>query len=379
MAGDGEKRGDEVGEGTILMTGFPGFLAGHLLVELAAATAPTARFVLLVLPSQRAAAERRLRLLDEARPALELTGRAELVEGDITRPDLGLGQQRYEALRQEVRVVWHLAALYDLAVDEEVAFRVNVTGTIHVLDFCELCPGLQRLNYVSTCYVSGDRQGAIYEDELDEGQGHKNHYESTKFWAELEVQRRAAARGLEVVIFRPGIIVGDSHTGATEKFDGPYFVFRLIERLPEWLPIPGVGRGDAPVNLVPIDFVRAAMVHIALSPEAASPSQPGVYQIADPRPMLARDILALAADRLGHRRLQGLNLPSWLAEAALQADIVSDALELPAEALSYFDHDARYDSSHTQRALASSSIRCPHLSSYLDRLLEYMVRHPPAQ
>ena len=369
---DEEARSEALRGATSLVTGFPGFLTSHILVELAARQDPGARFVLLVLPDQREAAARRLEGLDEAHPGLGLQQRCALVEGDITRPDLGLGQQPYETLRHEVGVVWHLAALYDLAVEEEVARRVNVTGTIHVLDFCELCPDLLRLNYVSTCYVSGDREGAILEDELDEGQGHKNHYESTKFWAELEVQRRAARCDLEVVILRPGIIVGDSYTGATEKFDGPYFVFRLLERLPTWLPIPNVGRGEAPVNLVPIDFASRAMAHIALSSTSATPGHPGVYQIADPRPMLARDVLALAADLLGHRRLHGLSLPPWLAEAALQSEAVSHALELPAEALAYFDHDARYDSSATQRALATSDIRCPHLSSYLDRLLAYM-------
>ena len=65
---------------------------------------------------------------------------------------------------------YHLAAVYDLAVPEDVARRVNVVGTAKVLEFLESFPGEVRLNYISTCYVSGYRQGMVFEDDLDRGQ-----------------------------------------------------------------------------------------------------------------------------------------------------------------------------------------------------------------
>lgn len=354
-------------EADVLITGYPGFLAGRLLEELLDRQAQ-ARYTFLVLPRMRELAERRLAQLTERRPALD-EARFAIVEGDITQPRMGLDGDTWARLTQGVGVVWHLAALYDLAVDEQVAYRVNVTGTIHVLDFCEACQDFERLNYISTCYVSGNRTGMIYEDELDRGQSHKNHYEETKFWAEVEVQRRASE--LPVVILRPGIVVGDSRTGRTDKYDGPYYIFKLLDRLPGWLPLVNLGKGDAVVNLVPVDFVAAAMAHIGLSPGHDG----GVFQLADPNPMRARDILAMVLDVLGRPPARGA-LPSKLIDGLMTSHKVEKLLGVPRESVVYFNHDARYDSTHTQRALSDSQVRCPHLSTYLTTLIDYFLQHP---
>ena len=148
--------------------------------------------------------------------------------------------------------VWHLAAVYDLAVPEEIARRVNVQGTANVIEFARSRKEFTRLQYVSTCYVSGDYDGEFPEDEIDLGQGFLNHYESTKFEAEVLV-RRAIRAGLPATIYRPGIVVGDSVTGETQKYDGPYFYATYIQRHPRRCADPGgrrlrrrPGRAGAP-------------------------------------------------------------------------------------------------------------------------------------
>src|SRR5204862_3895812 len=115
----------------------------------------------------------------------------------------------------------HLAAIYDLSVPRELGMRVNVDGTRHVLDFAERCRALRRFQYISTCYVSGHHDGVFRETDLDVGQRLNNFYEETKFLAEVEVRKRS---GLPATVSRPSVVVGDSVTGATQKFDGPYFV-----------------------------------------------------------------------------------------------------------------------------------------------------------
>lgn len=365
----------KVATGTALVTGFPGFLAGRLMDELLAMQGPytaqkrkaMARYVFLVQPKLADLAEQRLRGLEADHPRFE--GRWEIVTGDITDQWLGMGKARYDELAAEVNVVWHLAAIYDLAVPEKVAYRVNVTGTIHVLDFCEACADLARLNYVSTCYVAGDRHGTIYEDELDEGQGHKNHYESTKFWAEVEVQRRAG--DLPTVIFRPGIVVGDSTTGETDKYDGPYYLMKLLKKIPDWLPMLNVGKGHSLVNLVPVDFVAEAMAYLGLK-EGVEGS---VFQLADPNPMRARDIVAMTLDAMDKAPAVA-SLPPTLAEMALSSARIEKMLGMPRESLIYFNHDARFDTAHTQRELKDTAIRCPHLSTYWQTLVDYFETHP---
>lgn len=349
-----------------LITGFPGFIAGRLVRELLARQSDN-RFVFLVLPKMCALAARRLAEIERELPAFE--GRWEIVEGDITAQQLGLDDETHARLTAQVGVVWHLAAIYDLSVEEQIAYRVNVTGTIHVLDFCEACQDFARLNYISTCYVSGDRVGRIYEDELDTRQHHKNHYEETKFWAEVEVQRRA--EHVPTAILRPGIVVGDSRTGETDKYDGPYYIFKLLERLPGWVPLPNIGGGQAVVNLVPVDFVAAAMAHIGL----AEGAEGQVYQLADPNPMRASDVLALTLEALGRPPARG-NVPSKLVDDLMRSERLEHTLNVPREAVVYFNHDARYDTTNTTRALAGTGIHCPHLSGYLTTLIDYMLQFP---
>ena len=365
-AGDTEAIDEEIVSSDVLVTGFPGFLASRLLEEILAYQ-PSGQFFFLVEPRFEQQARRRLSELESRWPDFE--GAWEVVPGDITAEDLGFGTETYQRLADRVGTVWHLAALYDLAVEESLAYRVNVTGTTHVLDFCEACRDLKRLNYISTCYISGEREGRIYEDELDEGQGHKNHYESTKFWAEVEVQRRRDA--IPTAIFRPGIVVGDSESGETDKYDGPYYLFKFLRKLPRWLPVPNIGKGDTAVNLVPVDFATEAMAFVGLKDGASG----SAYHVADPNPMRARDIFSLTLDCMGRRSAIG-SIPAGWMEAALGNESIEESVGIPQEAIVYFNHPASYDASNLQRALRDTSIRCPHLSSYLDVIIDYFMEHP---
>ncbi|QDG52984.1 SDR family oxidoreductase [Persicimonas caeni] len=361
-----EELDDKIVGSDVLLTGFPGFLGEHVLERLIELQ-PESTFYLLIQSQMRGLAERYLDKLERENPHFE--GRWELLEGDITDRFLGLDEERYHELTATVGVVWHLAAIYDLAVPEQIAYRVNVTGTIHVLDFCEACESLQRFNYISTCYVSGEREGKIYEDELDEGQGHKNHYESTKFWAEVEVQRRS--KEIPTAIFRPGIVVGDSRTGETFKYDGPYYLMKLLRRLPDWMPMVNIGKGETVVNLVPIDFVADAMAFLG-NKEGVEGQ---IFQLADPNPMRARDVVALTLDSMNKAPALA-TVPSSLLDVALSRQKVEELVGVPRESIVYFNHDARYDSSNTQRELKETAIRCPHLSTYMQTLVDYFLRNP---
>lgn len=349
-----------------LITGFPGFLGKRLVKELLLRD-DRAHLALLIQESQVDQAEDALVRLDEAVPGAAT--RCSLLTGDISDRHLGLGQEGAQALQERVTHIWHLAALYNLAVEERIAYRVNVVGTVNVLDFAEGCQGFQGLHYISTCYISGKRTGLIREVELDEGQEFKNHYESTKFWAEVEVQRRMDR--IPTWIYRPGIVVGDSKTGQTDKYDGPYYIIKLLLRLPDGVPTINVGDGDSVVNMVPVDFAVQAMLAIAAQPEAKGQ----VYHIADPNPMRARDIVKLMLRTMGKSPALG-NVPPLLMDLGLRLKPLRRAAQVPREALIYFNHDARYDTTHTQEALADSSVRCPHLSTYLDTLINFVERHP---
>src|ERR671937_2314906 len=144
-------------------------------------------------------------------------------------------------------------------------------------------PDLELVAYVSTAYVAGLRTGVVYEHELVMGQGFKNHYESTKFQAEVWV--REYMRSVPTTIVRPAIVVGDSGTGETQKFDGPYYILRVISEAQRMgRPVPNFGRSEAPFNVVPVDFVVDAIATVAAAEEAAGET----LHLVDPEPLSAR-------------------------------------------------------------------------------------------
>ena len=351
----------------LLMTGFPGFLGSALLSRLLTRR-PEAHAVCLVQAGHVAAARDKVAEIEAVEP--HLTGRIRLVVGDLTSPDLGLAVSDRPQL-VDVTEVWHLAAVYDLAVGEEVARRVNVDGTRRVLDLCRSLPGLERLHHVSTCYVSGRYHGEFREDELEVGQAFRNHYESTKYEAERLV-RQAMAAGLPATIYRPGIVVGDSRTGATQKYDGPYFLASFLRRQPPVAVVPAVADPDrVRFCLVPRDFVIDALDRLS----ALGDSVGRTYALTDPDPPTARQLVDAFARRLG-KRVIWVPLPLWLTRAATSLPLVERLMGLPGEALDYFASPTTYDTTNTVTDLAGTGVTCPRFEEYADRLLDFMVAHP---
>jgi thioester reductase-like protein len=352
----------------LLITGFPGFLGSALLPRLLARRTH-ARALAVVQSRHLEAARWRLAEIEEEHP--HVRGRVELFEGDITLPGLGLTAVARDEL-DAVTEVWHLAAVYDLAVSPEAARRVNVDGTAAVVDFCLSRPRLERLQYVSTCYVSGAYDGVFAEDDLDRRQRFRNHYESTKYDAEMLV-RKAMADGLPATIYRPGIVVGDSATGETQKYDGPYFVATFLRRQPRIAVIPLVAPpDDVRFCLVPRDYVVDAMD--ALS--ATEVSLGKTYALTDPNPPTVRELVDTFA-RLLQRRVVWVPLPLGPTRTLVdRIPGVERLIGLPAESLDYLASPTTYDTRNAVTDLAGTGVSCPDFADYAPRLLAFMAEHP---
>ena len=351
----------------LLMTGFPGFLGSALLGRLLARREGV-RAICLVQSRHLDEARARLAQIEADQP--HVVGRVDLIEGDITAPGLGVAAAARAGLA-DVTEVWHLAAVYDLTVPESVARRVNVEGTERVLEFCRTRARFDRLQYVSTCYVSGRHTGRFTEDDLDTGQEFRNHYEATKFEAEVLV-RRAMADGLPATVYRPGIVVGDSRTGVTQKYDGPYFLAAFLRRQPRLAVVPAVGDADSVrFCLVPRDFVIDAMDALSVLDRSVGRT----YALADPRPPTVRELVTTFGRHL-RRRIVWVPLPLGPTRALVSKPAVERLLGIPAESLDYFASPTTYDTSHTSSDLEGTGVACPSFESYADRLLDYMVEHP---
>ncbi|HEX8105027.1 MAG TPA: SDR family oxidoreductase [Solirubrobacteraceae bacterium] len=344
-----------------LVTGFPGFI-GRRLVRRLLADDPERRVVCLV----------EARMLDAARKTADGIDaeRIELLAGDIGERRLGLGDADYARLAGSVRRVHHLAAVYNLAVPFAIAQRVNVEGTGNVLELCRDADGLERLAYVSTAYVAGARTGTVYEHELVLGQRFKNHYESTKFQAEVWV--RELLDRVPTTILRPAIVVGDSQTGETEKFDGPYYLLRTMAKAAKLHgPVAQFGRSEATFNVVPVDFVVDAMVAAAGDPAAVGET----LHLVDPDPLSTKQLVTTLSREYNGREPRGRISPKAV-ETVLRIPAARAALDnIPRESLVYLNHPVHFDTRRAVDLLTPHGLRPPGFPEYVAAMVRFFREH----
>jgi len=349
---------------TFFITGFPGFIANRLLERLAR---KDCKFILLVQPSLAAHA------YEEIGRIAALTGRSvaefQIVEGDIAELQLALNSSDLELVQQQTTRVFHLAAVYDLAVPQDVGLRVNVGGTRNVIEVARSLPHLKQFHHVSTCYVAGKREGVILETELRHEAGYRNYYEESKYLAELEVD--SAKGDLPVTIHRPSVVCGDSQTGETGKYDGVYYLIHYLLRWPSMLSMINIGNHKVSLNLVPVDFVVDAMAALAFDERAIGKT----LQLADPAPLSTNQLFNSIASSIDGRRSR-ITAPTRWVRFVLMLPPSPRITGLPHHAVPYFFVRQLYDTTQAQELLAAHGIRCPPFESYVDRIVEFAHKHP---
>ena len=351
-------------ERVIFLTGFPGFIAERLVARLAG---PGTRFYLLVQPVFTELAKRSVEKIaaGTGTDAIDFS----IVEGDITKPDLGIAPDRLDPIRSETTDVFHLAAVYDLAVPKDLAYAVNLDGTRNVNDLARSLPNLRRYNYISTCYVAGRREGRILEADLEHDAGFRNHYEETKYLAELEVEKLKGE--LPVTIFRPSVVVGDSQTGETAKYDGIYYLILYLLKAPRLLRLINVGNRDVKLNLVPVDFVVDGIA--ALSADEAAVGR--TVALADPEPLTTAELFDTIAENLSGRS-SVIAPPPSLVEWSLSLPFSPPITGLPLAGVPYFFLSQTYDTSVADELLAKHGVRCPNFREYAANLIRFVNEHP---
>ena len=348
----------------IFLTGFPGFIAERLVKRLASRDA---KIFLLVQKSFVEKATQAIRDI-AAKTGVPIENFA-LVEGDITQSNLGIDKENLEIIRKSATDVFHLAAIYDLAIEKEIAYRVNVEGTQNVNEFVEKLQNLRRYNYISTCYVAGKRTGKILESELEHDAGFRNFYEETKYLAEREVEKLKDETPL--TIFRPSIVVGDSETGETVKYDGIYSLILYLRKAPHLFRFVNVGNKEVKLNLVPVNFVVEAIAALAKDERAIGKT----IALADPNPLTTEEIFDAFAEAMTGKK-SVVKPPPSLIENFLMLPLTPLLSGLPHSGVPYFFVPQTYDTSRADKLLASHDIACPNFKSYVKNLLEFVEKHP---
>ncbi len=305
------------------------------------------------------------------------------VVGDLRRQLLGVDEELVAELRGRIAHFVHLAAVYDMTAPVERNTAANVGGTTHAVELARTLE-VGCLHHVSSIAVAGAYRGTFTEEMFDEGQKLPSPYHRTKFEAERIVREQPFVPWR---VYRPAIVVGDSRTGEMDKVDGPYYFFKAIQRLrrlmPEWAPLVGVDLGRT--NIVPVDWVAAAMEHLIHVPDLDG----STFHLTDPRPQRVDELvneLAIAAHAprfavTVDRRLTRA-LPTWPVSLALAippwrqlGGLALRELGIPAEVLAHMELVPHFDSRETQLALAGTGLeQPPELHTYASRLWDYWER-----
>lgn len=354
---------------TLFITGFPGFLASSLLQQLYDDHEEKLEHIyLLVLLSEEKAAYAKIQQMEKSKYIN--SNKCSIIVGDITKVNIGLNPDLQSKLDSKVTHVFHLAAVYDLAVPKKVAERVNVQGTTMVNKWVQTLPKLERYVYFSTAYVSGNREGKIYEHELNMQQTFRNHYEHTKYIAELLVDELKTT--IPTTIIRPGVVKGHGETGETIKFDGLYFMLNMYERL-RYLPvIPYIEEdGASPEgNFVPSDYVLEATSYLSMNDIGEGKT----YHLTDPNPYTMRELQSLLAYYYLGRKPKGI-LPVSFIRNMLYISPIRKWLHVETEVLDYFTVHSSYDTTQAQHDLEGTGITCTDLENTLPSMIKFYRKY----
>ena len=349
-----------------VVTGGTGFIGRRVVSQLLARDDDAQVWVLV----------RRESLARFERLAVEWGDRAKPLVGDLTAADLGLTDEGIAELGTVDHVV-HCAAIYDITVAEEEQRAANVEGTRAVIALARRLDAT--LHHVSSIAVAGTYRGEYTEDDFDVAQDLPTPYHQTKFEAELLVR---STQGLRYRVYRPAVVVGDSRTGEMDKVDGPYYFFGLLAklaRLPKFTPmmLPDTGR----TNIVPVDFVVDALVHL-MHAEGGASWDGRTFHLTAPKTIGLRGIYRGVARTAGLPPLRG-SLPSSAAAPIVRAtgrakvlrNMVATQLGVPAEILDVVDLFPTFTADNATDALRGTGITVPEFASYAPRLWQYWAEH----
>ena len=305
------------------------------------------------------------------------------IYGDLNKKLLGVSKQDQEDLNTLVDHFMHLGAIYDLNQNAERQINTNITGTREAIALAHTLSA-KCFHHVSSIAAGGLYEGTFTEAMFNEAGPLTNPYLQTKHESERIVREESK---IPYRIYRPAMVVGDSTTGEISKIDGPYYLFKLIQRLhdilPAWIPLLGIEGGI--FNIVPVDFVADAMIYLAHLPDKdgecfhlTSPRHYSLGEIVNifagvaDAPKLAVRVDNSVVKRVPRFLKQGV---SKLPPSKFIFNQVLENLDIPESALQFLTYPTRYANDDTMAALAGSGLEVPDLESYAQLLWDYWENH----
>ena len=358
----------------VFVTGATGFLGAHLMGELLTQT--DAVVLALVRADDPAHGVRRV---IEAMRTFDtwddrFADRIEAVVGELSRPLLGLSPAEFNRVAERADLILHNGAVVNFIYPYTALKPVNVDGTHEVIRLA-FRARRKPLHFISTVAVlpMGAGRRFMEEGSLEHGLHLNMAYDESK-WVAEQLVHRAADRGLQVAIYRPGEVSGHSRTGHCVP---QHFLYAVLAG--------SARRGEAPrsssnIDLTPVDYTVQAIVWMAR--QRVLPGR--TFHIVNPAPLHISRILDWARS-LGYQ-FRLLPLSEWRDRLLADPDFNQNPLYPFAAVLEEF-HQVHlefpdFDCTNTLKALEGSGVTCPPvaeplLRTYLNFFIQVGFLPPP--
>ncbi|CAM3789778.1 thioester reductase domain-containing protein [Xenorhabdus thuongxuanensis] len=360
----------------VLLTGATGYLGLHLLEQLLKQT--SARIICLCRASDAEHARERIKsgfkkYHIDAGNGLE---RVDFIIGDLGQPRFGLLPESWMQLAEEVDVIYHNGALVNFIYPYSALKNINVDGTRTALELA--CTArLKHFHYVSSVnalYATQSPRPYMEDDRaMSESVCDPSGYSGSK-WVSEGIINIARQRGVPVSIYRPGLILGHTLTGAVQVND------YLIASLKGYLAMGFYPDHALLLDIVPVDYVAASLVHISKQPA----SNGKFFNLFNPQQVSTQQFFGWVQDfgyilnpvplNEGKDKILALDDTHPLYPLI---PLIRDMTERPYRALDpvYVDEcRPELELKNTLAGLAGSHIRCPTITAeYVHRVLRYLI------
>lgn len=381
----------------ILLTGCTGFLGAFVLSDLIKHTNATIYCLVRVRVTENPL-ERVMHSLqshklvwnpDSSEPFVDIKKFEKMIEqrvvpvaGDLSKPLLGMTEQKFAELSDNLDLIVHNGAVVHWMFPYEKLKAANVDGTKEIIRLA--CKGkkLTPIHYISTTSVFDSDQYSqltdVFEDSsLPYHEDLRGGYPQSKFVAEKLIMA-ARKRGLPAAIYRCGYITGHSQTGVWNPDD---YLCRMIKGCMQMGMYP-----DFPMtklDLSPVDFVSRAIVCLMLRKESLTKHK--AYHLVNPNEFYWNDLF-ITSMRLGYKVIP-VDVEVW--KKALFDSIAAKSAEDEDRnalypMLTYFSDDfgARmrtakrpwYDNTNVLDGLKNSGISCPSVLELMTTYYRFLCQ-----
>lgn len=341
----------------IFLTGCTGFLGCHILEKLLQDNQISKIYCLIRADSNEIAIKKIREAIWKCKLNVVINEKIVPIIGDLSLPHLGLNDEVYQFLTEEIDIIYHNGAHVNHLYDYSLLRATNVCSTIEILKLASYKKN-KTINYISTLSAVGNftkNDKHILEEfiSLDYEVPPNDGYSQTK-WVSEKILSEASNRNFCINIYRPGWIFGNVSTGYF-----PVTGNHLLLLIKSCIQMKIAPNWKTELNILPVDFVSKFIVKTSKYNNSVNT----VYNLTNKNHLSWHDIIRYL-NQFGHT-VKMISREKWTKE--IQNIDESNALFnlLPL----YIGYENDWDKNLNKLSLS-------HCSNTLNAINELKIGHP---